>query len=111
MPQLEGRRSEAAEELPKRPAGHLSPAIATQPAEDALWYKDAIIYQLHVKAFCDSNGDGIGDFSGLTQRLDYLRDLGVTGTAGCSRSTPARGRDDGYDVADYAGIKPRLRHS
>ncbi len=48
------------------------------PADDALWYKDAIIYQLHVKAFADSNTDGIGDFAGLTERLDYLQDLGVT---------------------------------
>jgi len=45
---------------------------------DALWYKDAIIYQLHVKAFADSNNDGVGDFEGLTERLDYLQDLGVT---------------------------------
>ena len=104
-PQLESRRSEAAEELPKPPAGLLSPAIATQPAEDTLWYKDAIIYQLHVKAFCDSNGDGIGDFSGLTQRLDYLRDLGVTALL-LQPFYPSPGRDDGYDVADYAGISP-----
>ena len=46
--------------------------------DDGLWFKDAIIYQLHVKAFDDSNGDGIGDFAGLTERLDYLHDLGVT---------------------------------
>ena len=46
--------------------------------DDGLWFKDAIIYQLHVKAFRDSNGDGVGDFAGLTERLDYLRDLGVT---------------------------------
>ena len=47
-------------------------------AADQLWYKDAIIYQLHVKAFADCNDDGIGDFAGLTERLDYLQDLGVT---------------------------------
>jgi maltose alpha-D-glucosyltransferase/alpha-amylase len=52
------------------------PAITVE--DDGLWFKDAIIYQLHVKAFNDSNGDGIGDFAGLTERLDYLRDLGVT---------------------------------
>lgn len=46
--------------------------------EDELWYKDAIVYQLHVKAFADSNGDGVGDFAGLSQRLDYLQELGVT---------------------------------
>ena len=45
---------------------------------DPQWYKDAIIYELHVRAFCDSNADGIGDFKGLTQKLDYLQDLGVT---------------------------------
>jgi maltose alpha-D-glucosyltransferase/alpha-amylase len=45
---------------------------------DPLWYKDAIIYELHVRAFCDSNADGIGDFKGLTQKLDYLQDLGIT---------------------------------
>ena len=53
-------------------------AVATQTADDALWFKDAVIYQLHVKAFRDSNGDGVGDFPGLTERLDYLRDLGIT---------------------------------
>ena len=51
---------------------------APPPAADSLWYKDAVIYQLHVKAFFDGNNDGIGDFPGLTQKLDYLRDLGVT---------------------------------
>ncbi len=47
------------------------------PAGDALWYKDAVIYQLHVRAFFDSNGDGLGDFRGLTDKLDYVKDLGV----------------------------------
>ena len=47
--------------------------------EDSQWYKDAVIYQLHVRTFCDSNGDGIGDFVGLTQRLDYLQELGIDG--------------------------------
>ena len=56
----------------------IDPTTAQQAAADGLWFKDAIIYQLHVKAFQDSNGDGIGDFAGLTERLDYLRDLGVT---------------------------------
>ncbi len=53
-------------------------SIEQQAAGDDLWYKDAILYQLHVKAFADSNNDGIGDFVGLTERLDYLQDLGVT---------------------------------
>ena len=49
-----------------------------EPREEALWYKDAIIYHLHVKAFFDSDNDGMGDFKGLTERLEYIKDLGVT---------------------------------
>jgi maltose alpha-D-glucosyltransferase/alpha-amylase len=77
----------------------------TGSARDALWYKDAIIYQLHVKSFCDSNSDGIGDFRGLLQRLDYIEALGVT----CLWLLPFFAsplRDDGYDVADYRQIHP-----
>ncbi|MDU1671861.1 MAG: alpha-amylase family glycosyl hydrolase, partial [Bradyrhizobium sp.] len=55
-----------------------APNLQTATDGDGLWYKDAIIYQLHVKAFADSNNDGIGDFVGLTEKLDYLQDLGVT---------------------------------
>ena len=66
---------------------------------DELWYKDAIIYQLHVKAFADSNNDGIGDFAGLTEKLGYLQDLGVT-TLWLLPFYPSPGRDDGYDIAD-----------
>ena len=76
-----------------------------QKADDGLWYKDAIIYQLHVKAFSDSNGDGIGDFAGLTERLDYLQDLGVT-TLWLLPFYPSPGRDDGYDISDYGDINP-----
>lgn len=72
---------------------------------DDLWYKDAIIYQLHVKAFADSNNDGIGDFAGLTERLDYLQDLGVT-ALWLMPFYPSPGRDDGYDIADYRRINP-----
>jgi maltose alpha-D-glucosyltransferase / alpha-amylase len=72
---------------------------------DALWYKDAIIYQLHVKAFADSNNDGIGDFAGLTEKLDYLQDLGVT-TLWLLPFFPSPGRDDGYDIADYGAVNP-----
>src|SRR5690242_8850072 len=68
--------------------------------QDELWYKDAIIYQLHVKAFADSNGDGIGDFAGLTERLDYLHELGVT-ALWLLPFYPSPGRDDGYDISDY----------
>ena len=74
-------------------------------AADGLWYKDAIIYQLHVKAFADSNNDGIGDFAGLTEKLDYLQDLGVT-TLWLLPFYPSPGRDDGYDIADYGSINP-----
>ena len=74
-------------------------------AGNDLWYKDAIIYQLHVKAFADSNNDGIGDFEGLTQKLDYLQDLGVT-TVWLLPFYPTPGRDDGYDIADYRQVNP-----
>ncbi len=74
-------------------------------AEDALWFKDAIVYQLHVKAFFDSNNDGAGDFAGLTERLDYLRDLGVN-TLWLLPFYPSPGRDDGYDISDYGDINP-----
>ncbi|WP_413203762.1 maltose alpha-D-glucosyltransferase [Rhodospirillum sp. A1_3_36] len=73
---------------------------------DPLWYKDAIIYQLHVKAFFDSNGDGFGDFAGLTDKLDYLSDLGVT-AVWILPFYPSPLRDDGYDIADYRSIHGR----
>src|SRR5438067_6825132 len=78
---------------------------ATALDSDELWYKDAIIYQLHVKAFADSNNDGIGDFAGLTEKLGYLQDLGVT-TLWLLPFYPSPGRDDGYDIADYGAINP-----
>ena len=74
---------------------------------DELWYKNAIIYQLHVKAFADSNNDGIGDFAGLTDKLDYLQDLGVT-ALWLLPFYPSPGRDDGYDIADYGKINPEF---
>jgi maltose alpha-D-glucosyltransferase/alpha-amylase len=70
-----------------------------------LWYKDAIVYELHVKAFYDSNGDGIGDFPGLMQKLDYLTDLGVD-CIWLLPTFPSPLRDDGYDIADYRSIHP-----
>ena len=76
----------------------------TQPA-NSLWYKDAVIYQLHVRAFSDSNGDGIGDFAGLTQRLDYLQYLGVT-AIWLLPFYPSPLRDDGYDISDYVSVHP-----
>ncbi|MGN6550957.1 MAG: alpha-amylase family protein, partial [Pararhizobium sp.] len=69
------------------------------------WYKDAVIYQLHVKAFQDSNGDGIGDFAGLMQRLDYIQELGVT-AIWTLPFYPSPLKDDGYDIADYRSINP-----
>jgi maltose alpha-D-glucosyltransferase / alpha-amylase len=78
-------------------------ALAVQ--DESLWYKDAIIYQLHVRTFCDSNGDGIGDFPGLTSRLDYLHELGIT-AIWLLPFYPSPLRDDGYDIADYTSVHP-----
>jgi maltose alpha-D-glucosyltransferase / alpha-amylase len=71
--------------------------------ETAPWYRDAVIYELHVKAFRDSTADGIGDFRGLSSKLDYLRDLGVT-AVWLLPFYPSPLRDDGYDIADYMGV-------
>ncbi len=69
------------------------------------WYKDAVIYQLHVRSFCDSNADGIGDFVGLAQKLDYLQELGITAIWVLPfYASPLR--DDGYDIADYTSVHP-----
>ena len=72
---------------------------------ESLWYKDAIIYQLHVRTFCDSNGDGIGDFPGLMQKLDYLQELGVN-VIWLLPFFPSPLRDDGYDISDYTAVHP-----
>ncbi len=73
--------------------------------EGPLWYKDAVIYEVHVRAFGDSNGDGIGDFRGLTEKLDYLQSLGVT-AVWLLPFYPSPLRDDGYDIADYFDVHP-----
>jgi maltose alpha-D-glucosyltransferase/alpha-amylase len=73
--------------------------------DQALWYKDAIIYQLHVRTFYDSNNDGIGDFAGLMQKLDYLQDLGIN-VIWLLPFFPSPLRDDGYDIANYRAIHP-----
>jgi maltose alpha-D-glucosyltransferase / alpha-amylase len=78
-----------------------SGALAPEP----LWYKDAIVYELHVRAFADSNGDGIGDFKGLATRLDYLQSLGIT-ALWLLPFYPSPLRDDGYDIADYTTVNP-----
>jgi maltose alpha-D-glucosyltransferase / alpha-amylase len=74
-------------------------------AADPLWYKDAVIYELHVRAFKDSNADGIGDFPGLIQKMDYLQDLGVT-CLWVLPFFPSPLKDDGYDISDYLSVHP-----
>jgi maltose alpha-D-glucosyltransferase/alpha-amylase len=71
--------------------------------KDPLWYKDAVIYQVHVKSYFDSNNDGIGDFPGLIAKLDYIADLGVN-TIWLLPFYPSPRRDDGYDIAEYRGV-------
>src|SRR5260221_7305155 len=82
-----------------------TPEFARQLAADQLWYKDAIIYQLHVKSFFDSNNDGVGDFPGLISKLDYIADLGVN-TLWLLPFYPSPRRDDGYDIAHHLAIHP-----
>jgi maltose alpha-D-glucosyltransferase/alpha-amylase len=79
--------------------------VDTKPAGDPLWYKDAVIYEVHVRAFFDGNDDGVGDFAGLTKKLDYIQDLGVN-TIWLLPFYPSPGKDDGYDIADYHNIHP-----
>src|SRR4051795_221690 len=74
-------------------------------APNPLWYKEAIIYEIHIRAFADSNDDGIGDFNGLVEKLDYLQDLGVT-ALWLLPFYPSPLRDGGYDIADYMSINP-----
>jgi maltose alpha-D-glucosyltransferase/alpha-amylase len=82
------------------------PGLDRAPTKDAdWWYKDAIIYQLHVKSFFDSNNDGVGDFPGLISKLDYLADLGVN-VLWLMPFYPSPRRDDGYDIGDYRAIHP-----
>src|SRR5258708_17612142 len=78
-----------------------NPGIATDP----LWYKDAVLYELHVRAFFDSNDDGIGDLPGLIQKLDYLQGLGVT-CLWLLPFFPSPLKDDGYDISDYFNLHP-----
>jgi maltose alpha-D-glucosyltransferase/alpha-amylase len=92
-------QSSAASERPT------SPLQIEAREKDPFWYKNAIIYELHVRAFADSNADGIGDFPGLTQKLDYLHDLGVT-ALWLLPFYPSPLKDDGYDIADYYTINP-----
>jgi maltose alpha-D-glucosyltransferase/alpha-amylase len=81
------------------------PQSSGETIADPLWYKDAIIYELHVKTFHDSDGDGVGDFRGLIEKLDYLQELGVT-AIWLLPFYPSPLRDDGYDIADYYDVNP-----
>ncbi|WP_445158275.1 maltose alpha-D-glucosyltransferase [Halomonas sp. E14] len=81
------------------------PVAAADFLTDPLWYKDAVIYQVHVKSFFDANNDGIGDFEGLIQKLDYIESLGVN-TIWILPFYPSPRRDDGYDIAEYTGVSP-----
>jgi len=74
-----------------------------QLTDEPLWYRDAMIYELHVRAFADSDDDGIGDFRGLIDKLDYLEDLGIT-TVWLLPFYPSPLKDDGYDISDYTGV-------
>lgn len=82
-----------------------APPVALNWGNDPLWYKDAVIYELHIKAYADGNGDGIGDFRGLTERLDHVQSLGVN-TIWLLPFYPSPLRDDGYDVSDYENVHP-----
>jgi maltose alpha-D-glucosyltransferase/alpha-amylase len=81
------------------------PAAPTNIERDPLWYKHGVIYEVHVRAFCDSNGDGTGDFTGLTSKLDYLRDLGVN-ALWLLPFYPSPLKDDGYDISNYCDVHP-----
>ena len=82
-----------------------TPKQTNSPIADPLWYKDAIIYEVPIRAFKDSSGDGVGDFRGLAQQLDYLQDLGIT-AVWLLPFYPSPWKDDGYDISDYTQIHP-----
>jgi maltose alpha-D-glucosyltransferase/alpha-amylase len=79
--------------------------VNTPDRDDPLWFKDAVIYQLHIKSFFDANNDGTGDFAGLIAKLDYIAELGVN-TIWLLPFYPSPRRDDGYDIAEYRGVNP-----
>jgi maltose alpha-D-glucosyltransferase / alpha-amylase len=79
--------------------------LSASSADDPHWYKDAVIYQLHVKSFFDADNDGVGDFAGLMQKLDYIAELGVN-AIWLLPFYPSPRRDDGYDIAEYIGVHP-----
>src|SRR5215218_6862459 len=94
------------ETTPQETRNSMAADAAKALSTSHLWYKDAIIYQLHVRAFRDANNDGIGDFRGLTERLDYIQDLGVT-AIWLQPFFPSPLKDDGYDIADYMNVNPQ----
>ncbi|KQP36279.1 maltose alpha-D-glucosyltransferase [Pseudorhodoferax sp. Leaf274] len=94
----------AADGIPHLPEAGQGPV--TPVTDEALWYQDAVIYQLNVKAFVDSNADGVGDFKGVTSKLDYVKDLGVN-TIWLMPFYPSPLRDDGYDIASYMDVHPQ----
>src|SRR5690606_634672 len=102
-------RGRPAASRPDRARGRRSGGFAAMKRpgsmSDPLWYKDAIIYETHVKAFFDGNDDGMGDFPGLLQKLDYIQDLGVT-CIWLLPFFPSPLRDDGYDISDYLNVHP-----
>src|SRR5437588_5849023 len=91
--------------MARRTTAAQSTLVGQPLSGDTLWYKDAVIYEVPVRAFSDSDGDGIGDFRGLTSKLDYLQDLGVT-ALWLLPFYPSPLRDDGYDIAQYDAIHP-----
>jgi len=82
-----------------------SPTNRKEPVPESIWYKSGVIYEVHVRAFYDADGDGTGDFRGLTQKLDYIKDLGVT-AIWLLPFYPSPLKDDGYDIADYCDVHP-----
>ncbi|MBT2325464.1 maltose alpha-D-glucosyltransferase [Variovorax paradoxus] len=89
------------------PVPHLAlETVEIDSSDDPLWYRDAVIYQLNVKAFFDSNNDGIGDFKGITAKLDYVKELGVN-TIWLMPFYPSPMRDDGYDISEYEDVHPQ----
>ena len=80
--------------------------VEIDTSDDPTWYRDAVIYQLNVKAFSDSNDDGVGDFKGVTAKLDYVKDLGVN-TIWLMPFYPSPLRDDGYDISEYENVHPQ----
>jgi maltose alpha-D-glucosyltransferase / alpha-amylase len=91
--------------LPLQPSVQLDRQLEVSTRSNPLWFKNALVYEAHVKAFHDSNNDGIGDFEGMRQKLDYLQDLGIT-ALWMLPFYPSPLKDDGYDIAKYRGIHP-----